>query len=270
MGGSGKIFLLLALLTVIPITNAEISYFFQVQNNGETNVTIKLNESTQLPAMPDVTPNIEGGTLEKKENTLYVKTDNTAIITYISSYYTRKEKGVWHFEAKSINADNVELILPQEVHVVQSQPTANFQKEEAWKLTWENTSEATASYVSVHQASYPQKTQTKIPSNIIIGLLILAIIAYFFLAKGKAILKPKITEGQLNIMRAANANEALVVQTMLKYNGRIKRNALEKETKLSKSSLASTLKNLEKKNIVNIDRTFYVHYITLTPWFQNL
>ena len=82
--------------------------------------------------------------------------------------------------------------------------------------------------------------------------------------------KPNITEGQMNIIRAANENEAKVLTLLLKHNGHLKRNVLEKESGISKSSLASALKNLEKKNIVGIDRSFHVHYITLSPWFRKL
>src|SRR3989338_3613373 len=65
-----------------------------------------------------------------------------------------------------------------------------------------------------------------------------------------------ITEAQMNILRAANHNEGVVLRVILKHNGQVKRNMLEKETKLPKSSLASSLHNLEKKNIIEIDRTF--------------
>ena len=45
---------------------------------------------------------------------------------------------------------------------------------------------------------------------------------------------------------------------------------LEKEDQLAKSSLASALENLEKKNLVKVERTFHVHYITLSSWFKEL
>lgn len=81
---------------------------------------------------------------------------------------------------------------------------------------------------------------------------------------------PNITEAQLNIIRAANQNEALIIRIIARNNCHIKRNILEKESNLSKSSLASSLNNLEKKNIVQIDRTFKVHYIKFSDWFGDL
>lgn len=80
----------------------------------------------------------------------------------------------------------------------------------------------------------------------------------------------RLTDGQMNILRAANHNEALVLRVLLRHNGQLKRNALEKESGLSKSSLASSVHNLEKKNLIEVDRTFHVHYVTLSKWFKEL
>ncbi len=81
---------------------------------------------------------------------------------------------------------------------------------------------------------------------------------------------PHITDTQMNILRAANHNEAKVLKIILKHNGHLKRNELERESGISKSSLASALKNLEGKNIIHIDRSFFVHYLTLSDWFKGL
>ena len=78
------------------------------------------------------------------------------------------------------------------------------------------------------------------------------------------------SDGQLNVIRAASSGEATVLRIMLKHHGHIKRNALERESELSKSSLASVLKNLERKKLLEIDRTFFVHHVSLSDWFRNL
>ena len=81
---------------------------------------------------------------------------------------------------------------------------------------------------------------------------------------------PQITDAQMHVLRAANDNEATVLKIMLKHHGHLKRNELERESGISKSSLASALKNLEGKNIIHIDRSFFVHYLTLSDWFKGL
>lgn len=274
--GWRKGILLLVLILLAPSIRAEVNYLFEVAENGETFVTIDLDQKTSITFPPDAdSPEIEEGTLEYvNENTAIADTNTTATIRYASSYHTRKEKGVWHFEALT-KADNIELILPQAVHVVQTTPKATLVKEETWQLTWENANNISASYVQVNQAELtpiqkPQKFQTEI----ILLIVILAITAaYYVYTSNKKIThttKPNISEGQLNIIRAANQNEATVIKIILQNNGHVKRNALERESQLSKSSLASVLKNLEKKNIITIDRTFFVHHIALTNWFKEL
>jgi len=271
-------FLFLILIAAYPAAGA-VSYSFQVAENGETSVEIKLTEPAHIKLPKDVTqPEIEGGSTKVLDNGLtYIDTTDTAAITYMSSYYTKKEQGVWHFEATIPKANDITLTLPQAVHVVQSQPRATFTKIDRWHLSWQNiTDSITVSYVSVNQASTLPAIALPKTSNmalvyILLALIILAVARYVYKRRSEhAYDEPNITNGQLNILRAANPNEALVLKIMLKYTGRIKRNQLEKESKLSKSSLASVLNILERKNIINIDRTFHVHYITLTPWFTDL
>ena len=276
--GKALKFILLLLVTTSTAA-AEVSYSFQIAENGETTVEIQLTESASIKLPADVTqPDIEGGSTKALDNNVtYVNTNGTAKVAYTSAYYTRKEQGVWHFETMIPNADSIKLTLPQAVHVVQSQPSAAFTKTDQWHLSWENlTGSITVSYVSVNQPKTSPSITLPRASNITIVyilavLIILGLANYFYRRRKESTFgRPNITEGQLNILRAANPNEALVLKTMLKYNGHIKRNQLEKESKLSKSSLASVLKILERKNIVSIDRTFNVHYITFTKWFSDL
>ena len=52
--------------------------------------------------------------------------------------------------------------------------------------------------------------------------------------------------------------------------GRMKRSKLERESGVSKSSLAASLKNLERKKIIEVDRTYASHYVRFTEWFNGL
>ena len=54
------------------------------------------------------------------------------------------------------------------------------------------------------------------------------------------------------------------------YKEGMKRNKLEKLIGLSKSSLAATLHQLERRKIVDIDKSGKVHYVQLSEWFKNL
>jgi uncharacterized membrane protein len=73
-----------------------------------------------------------------------------------------------------------------------------------------------------------------------------------------------------NIMRTLTDNEKKIVELMIESEGHMKRSKLEKKSGISKSSLAAALKNLEKKNIVELDKTYKTHRIKLTEWFDEL
>lgn len=259
--------IVLTLLFAAPAL-AETTYDYVVSDIGETQAEIQRDTGTPIVLPDDVSP-----------------TESTRI-SYTSLYHTRKEQGVWYFETTILRADTITLTLPQSVHVVQSIPVATFTKTNVWQLTWTNMSgNISVSYVSTKPVSaLPVQIPLTLPTlPVVIILVMIAIAAYSYSRKNqqkekrkqktpheKKTDEPNVTEAQLNILRAANTNEALVIRTILAHNGHMKRNILERETKLSKSSLASTLKNLEHKNIVTIDRTFFVHYIGLTPWFKEL
>ncbi len=276
MGWRFKGIWVLVIFLIVQPALAETTYFFQVSENGETTVNIKLTEPKLLLLPPDVKePDVQGGTFEKRENGIYASTNNTATITYTSSYQTKKEAGIWYFET-NIDADKITLVLPQAVHVVQAIPKATVTKEDTWQLEWNNiTANISVSYVRVNQAEASQNIikfkPVQLPNPFIILIILIATLAaYFLFRKRKTERLPKMSESQLNIMRAVNLNEAMILKIILKHNGQVKRNMLEKESQLSKSSLASALKNLEHKNIVSIDRAFFVHYISLTQWFKEL
>lgn len=236
---------------------ADTIYEFTISATGETLAEILRDADTALALPPDASPT----------------PDNP--VTYTSTYHTRKQKGIWYFDAAIPFADSVTLTLPQSVHIVQSSPRAMLVKEDMWKLTWENISaNITVSYVSTTPIAETTARPVSVPLAPVLLLASIALILYALQKQdssdASSTHSPSISEGQLNIIRAANPNEALIIKTLLKHNGHIKRNMLERETELGKSSLASSLKNLERKNILTVDRSFFVHYISITSWFKGI
>lgn len=283
---NGTVIAVLFFLLAAPVT-AETSYFFDVAENGETGVTIELDVQATIAIPADVTDLVvEGGTFRREGKSVIVEPSGIATVTYVSSLFTRKEEGVWYFENSLPAVASLVVVLPQAVHVVQAIPKAVFEKADRWQLGWEDFSgNVSVSYVRVAQAEASQNAiVVPLPDSNrtawFLLFLLVAGIGYYFYRKRKPVAKqekeatmdlpPNIAEGQMNVIRAANPNEALVIKLVLKHNGHVKRNQIERESGLSKSSLASSLKNLEKKNIITIDRTFFVHYITLSQWFRDL
>lgn len=279
--------------TALAQEETKTKYILTIHSNGETSAIIEIaGQSIVLPLPQDVlTPYIKNGSYESIDTGIKV-TGDKAVIEFTSSYYTRKEEGVWYFNAPLASGSGVKVILPKEVKVVQATPKPIVSKTTELTLTWLVADEISFSYVFLDDGYRPTEKKSNSWSLFwlvvlgILGALLIVTGAAFFLKKKRQneVLVEKneslsntaeeasknVTEAQMNILRAANHNEAVVLRTMLKHNGQIKRNMLEKETGLSKSSLASSLHNLEKKNIIEIDRSFHVHYITLSAWFKEL
>ena len=73
-----------------------------------------------------------------------------------------------------------------------------------------------------------------------------------------------------NILKTLPANENKITRILIENNGGIKRSKLERLSGISKSSLAASLKNLERKKIIQLDKTYKSHYVRLTKWFDEM
>jgi len=71
-------------------------------------------------------------------------------------------------------------------------------------------------------------------------------------------------------MKTLSKNEDKAITLLAASNGEMKRNLLERKSGLAKSSLASCLNMLERKNIVEVDKTSVVHFVRFTEWFKEL
>lgn len=272
------------ILVILASSSAAQDYFYNVTSRGITIASISFEKSANISLPDDVaSPDIKGGTYRVTDVGISAIAKNeTARISYISSFHTKKEQGIWYFETLIVNAHNTTVILPRDVQVVQSIPRASITKDVNVMLTWNDLSSKniSISYVYIVEPIPDQKKPSNNTSGIIALIIFLCILTAFGTAsylKKKTKPKqvepndlPRVTDAQMHVLRAANQNEALVLRLLLKHNGHMKRNNLEKESALSKSSLASALKNLERKNLIDIDRSFHVHYITLTSWFKDL
>jgi len=264
------------LLLAIPVS--AVSYDFEVLENGQTKAVIIVDGGVEVSVPSDVSnPEIEGGSYSVLPTGMAVVPDGgNAILSYLSSFHTKKQGGIWYFDAEIKEAESVSLLLPANVQIVQAEPRASIAKNSGVELSWKNVNQdIKVSYVVplsvVDQEVVPQSSPNWMIVIILGLLLVIAVLIYRKIpAKDPPQIKVDITDGQMHVIRAANDNEALVLKVMIKYNGQIKRNKLEKETQLSKSSLASSLKNLEHKRIVDIDRTFHTHFLTLSDWFKEL
>lgn len=303
------LFLFLSSVSVAAAPTA--SYFYKVAEDGETTAVITLSgEGTIILPLPQdvVDPEIRGGVyvLAPEGIEVTVGESGKTQIGYASSFHTRKEAGIWYFEATLEAGSSAKLALPLSVQLVQARPSAKIGKDSYRELTWNQADKLDVSYIIKKEEpaagdgnTLPQSVPL-LPTLLITAAIILIVLGggYYYFKKGKKAAKtstpvnenkpestekkseneekaekedlPNITDAQMNVIKAANENDALIITTLMKNNGKMKRNTLEKETNLAKSSLASALSGLEKKNLVKVDRTFHIHYITLSQWFREL
>jgi uncharacterized membrane protein len=229
-----------------------------------------------------------------QNNEMEKNTTSSLHISYTTGYLTRKERGIWYFESLNTSPNNIELHLPKNIQVVQSNPPASISQGEHLIFYWENaTTPVEVSYVFANKRNAIQQQEQEKPLKPLSIILLVALGAAGITAfamksihrkkqkqsiepsiesqpMNETSTKPNITDGQMNVLRTANKNASHIISILLKHNGHLKRNTLESESGLAKSSLASTLNSLEKKGIISVDRSFHTHYIKLSDWFSSL
>jgi uncharacterized membrane protein len=78
------------------------------------------------------------------------------------------------------------------------------------------------------------------------------------------------TGGKKEMMETFNENDLKIANFLLSAGGKSRRNDLERRSGISKSSLAMALNRLEKRKIIEIDRTSTTHFVKLSDYFLKL
>ncbi|MEW6723024.1 MAG: hypothetical protein AB1324_07205 [Candidatus Micrarchaeota archaeon] len=80
----------------------------------------------------------------------------------------------------------------------------------------------------------------------------------------------EMTPGKREMMETFNENDVTIVNFLLSGGGKSRRNELERKTGISKSSLAMAINRLEKRKIIEIDRSSTTHFVKLADYFLKL
>jgi len=268
-----KKLLLLLLLLLIPITSAiDSNYNIIVEENGNCLVIIEFNGKglVNLPLQEDVNNvKIKGAlyTLNNKSIDISIGSTGKAVALYKTSMLTSKQKGTWSFKIGLIETDNkkVNIAIPKNARIIETTPPATIEALNYTKLIWDTDIKNIEIKYSFPETETVSLEDEKEPKSLIIISIITAIITLLVVI---LIINKK--SNKQNIIKTLSKNESIIVNILIKHKGEIKRNKLEKISKLAKSSLANTLNNLEKKNIIKIDKTYTTHFIKFTRWFNGL
>lgn len=296
-----KVWVIIALIMLSTHVNAKSTeYSVIVEENGNSLVLIALEGGgTYELMMPlDVSyPQVLNAIYVESASGVDVSVaeGEPATVAYQTSLLTEKDGGKWTLNMK-LESDTTQTMvsLPKKARIISTNPKAVYSENEdsknavfnqATKINIEYTFEPTQASTTTLINILPPTTKQQITTTTLVetkkeGLdeitsltifILGAIVALAIAAAAYIYLKTKDSSNTLKKqMRTLSGNEYKIVDTLLKNEGGMKRNDLEKIASISKSSLALTLNNLERKNIIEVDRTNSTHYVEVTEWFKNL
>ena len=270
-------------------------YSLIVEENGNALVLISLTGAgtVDIPLPLDVSyPQVLNALFVESANGIEVSLDpdEPATIAYKSSMLTTKTQGNWEINMDlGLKEYTVQVSLPKNAVIKTTEPKASytetsdsknivFEKVGGFQINYGFDSkpdiEPTSTTITTNN---PTTTTIKkqgdefSPAYIIIGALGVVIVAILGILIAYFIYRRRFsTSGMQKVMRTLGGNEYKIVDTLLKNKSGMKRSDLERQASISKSSLALALNNLERKNIVEIDRSSTTHYLELTKWFRGL
>ncbi|MFH2020017.1 MAG: hypothetical protein ABIJ34_01260 [archaeon] len=259
-----KIISLLLMMILLPLIQAmDASYNVVVEDNGMSLIVIELTGRglVTIPLQLDVSEVKVKGALYRIENmTLEVSIASTenAVVLYQTNLLTKKDED-WQLHIELLNNSNLAISFPDYAIIKESHPAGYLSSGNINKLVFSNASSVEVVY---NFKDKPKFNYWPVGIGAAITLLVIGAVLIFRKKKPKQSNKDK-------ILRTLSHNERIVVKALIE-NGEMKRNELERLTKMAKSSLANTLANLEKKNIIEVDKTYTTHFIKFTGWFSEL
>ncbi len=251
-----------------------------VEENGNALVTLVITGygTLDVPLPLDVaTPAVRDALYVKEKGGVEVSidADGQSTIVYKTSLICVRDGGSWRFSLDLPDFERSTIIvhMPATAQIEYTTPNAALtaiggSKSIIWNVK-SDVKRIEAGYVFGQVPVPDDGNQTMIYMVLIFVipfLLTLAIVLYASRRKGEI----RVSQGKQNVLKTLSANESKIVSQLLHNGGGMRRNELEQGTGISKSSLASALHNLEHKNIVHVNRSEAVHFVSLTEWFKAL
>ncbi len=279
--------LVFALLLFSSLAHASIVYTVDTERSGFSSVVLSLeSEHSANVSLPEDAANfrIVGGSYKISNNTASVFSGPSAITTFSfsSSALTTKTPSGWKLVFTPPPGSKIAVFMPPFATIENSvpQPARVSSQDSRTFIEFPYSEIITVEYRL--EESPPLTSSSDMDFYIIAAAIVLAmgiIIASVILmrkAPSKATVPEEktptldITAGKKEMMETFNENDLKIVNHLLKEGGRSKRNELERKTGISKSSLAMAINRLEKRKIIEIDRTSTTHFVKLSEYFLKL
>lgn len=253
------------------------SYDVLVQESGNSIVLVSLEGSglhlLELPT--DARPEVRGALYLQEGNILSASVGSTekAVIAYQTGTFTSKGEN-WKL---NINLDGpTKISLPISADIISVSPQAFVKETDVKTIDFQDgKAEIVYKIENINLQAYLDNMDTykfeTIVTYVVLTALCMILLAglYFFVRRPKQVKEAKASHKD-NVMKTLSANEKKVIEILLQNNHSAKRSLIEKQSRIAKSSLASTLYQLENKNLVEVDRENTAHFVRLTGWFSGL
>ncbi|MCI0504218.1 hypothetical protein L0Y65_05940 [Candidatus Micrarchaeota archaeon] len=280
---------------VLSASFASYTYTVDVDRSGSASVTLSLEGGDAVNvSMPQDASNIRmvGGSYSVMGNTSTVSAgpSGLAAFSFSTSLFTTKTESGWKLAFAPPEGAGVRIYAPPYSAIENSYPQPESVTSDDSRLVIEIApSEHVSMYYRLGEVPRPNETWDYLPyALVVLAVLIVAAAVY---SRGRA---PALTRtnppsasdaspaslerppsldvgpGKKEMMETFNANDLTIVNHLLSCGGKSRRNELERKTGVSKSSLAMALNRLEKRKIIEIDRTSTTHFVKLSDYFLRL
>jgi len=276
--------LILAFLAVLSIASAAATFSVNTDRSGLSSVTLSIEgDETMAVVLPSDAGNfrIVGGSYTMANNTAVVDAGETGFTTFSFStgLLTTKTASGWKLLFSPPERALVRVYMPSYAVIEDSSPHPLTVSSEDSRTVIEfgPSEQVTVNYWLEEVSS----SEEEFPAVYLLGAAVLIAIVAIMMWRtqpktadeeepAESAPSLELTPGKKEMMETFNENDMKIVSYLLANAGRSRRNELERKTGISKSSLAMALNRLEKRKIVQMDRTATTHYVKLTDYFLKL
>ena len=290
--------ILLVVLLALSVANAVVTYTVDTDRDGASSVTLSIEGSGSADVyLPPDAKNfrIVGGSYSVVNQTASVVSGPTGFTTFSFStdLMTTKSDSSWKLSFSPPEGALIRAYMPAYSTIVNSFPQPRMVSSEDSRTVIDfDYSRTTSVYYRLDE---PSPVQEEMNGGLFIlgAALVIALAAIgiaLLMRKPQAIVVEtkngdlvavsasppektptlQMTQGKKEMMETFNENDLKIVNYLLGTEGKSRRNELERKSGISKSSLAMAINRLEKRKIIEIDRTATTHFVKLSEYFLKL
>ncbi len=296
---------LLFALLLVSLSSASVIYTVDTDRTGFSSVTLSLQGSgtVGVPMPSDAADfRIVGGSYHIDNGSALVSVGQSGFTTfsYTTSLFTSKTTDGWKLSFDPPDGATVNVYMPSYSSIDNPFPMPKSVSADSSRTLVEYDSpQLVTIYYRLNEVPSAQPDTSQSYLVIVALIVAVAIIGASVILKlpsrAQALIQPpapsvpqaaqpqpagqqlaprpptlEMTPGKKEMMETFNENDLKIVDFLLSVSGKERRNELERKTQVSKSSLAMALNRLEKRKIVEIDRTATTHFVKLSEYFLRL